>query len=134
MPGLTVVCSASGCKWRSDGGYYGICKHPRNMNRPQYGGIDRELVSECKLKEKKMKKKSSFGLFIMWFVIGLTIICLPIEVTKFQYGCVWACYLIDKLIEAFVGDYATGYNEAVEMCVGVIDTHIKELEEKKNNG
>lgn len=76
-----------------------------------------------------MKKKGSFGLFIMWLFAG--IITLIVGPTRHTYGLIWTLLLLHYLIEAFVGDYFTGYNEAINICVDVIDTKINELKEKK---
>ena len=53
MKPAIVLCSSSCCKHNDNTGYYNLCKHPCNVNKPSYGGITRYYVSECKLKEKE---------------------------------------------------------------------------------
>lgn len=47
MSEVTVFCSASYCRWKSNDGYYNSCQHPVNKNRAPYGGIDRYYTEGC---------------------------------------------------------------------------------------
>lgn len=53
MEKCIVHCSNGNCKHNSGSGYYGLCKHPENTNRPAYCGIDRTYTSGdgCRLRE-----------------------------------------------------------------------------------
>lgn len=59
----TVLCSDYTCRFCRGGGYYGICKHPDNVGRFAYAGIDRYYMSSCKLKvvENEYKKQQDSG-------------------------------------------------------------------------
>ena len=58
MEKCIVLCSDDCCRHNSGGGYYGVCHHPDNENRPAYCGIDRTYQSSCSRREPIALKRA----------------------------------------------------------------------------
>lgn len=42
-------------------------------------------------------------LFGIWFVLGLVRLCVPVEVTKLDYGLIWFAFVFNVLCDAIMG-------------------------------
>ena len=56
MSTVKVLCSASKCRWKNDTGYYSICKHPTNMGKVSYDGINRYYTGGCECSKCEVDK------------------------------------------------------------------------------
>lgn len=50
---MRILCSSTICKYCDGDRYYNLCKHPKKQNIAPYGGIVRQYVEGCNLREKK---------------------------------------------------------------------------------